>query len=89
MEPHSSILARKIPQTEELVGYSPWVHEESDVIEHTQSLFMGHALYLTPWSLPCFESGKRSRSNEGLGGGGQVLRKITFLQQEYHLKRGH
>ena len=34
MSTHSRILARRIPQTEELrrlVGYSPWGHKESDV----------------------------------------------------------
>ena len=30
---HSSILAWRIPWTEELVGYSPWGHKESDAIE--------------------------------------------------------
>ena len=28
---HSSILAWKIPWTEEPVGYSPWGHKESDM----------------------------------------------------------
>ena len=31
MATHSSILAWKIPWTEELVGYSPWGHKESDM----------------------------------------------------------
>ena len=30
---HSSILARRIPWTEEPVGYSPWGHTESDTTE--------------------------------------------------------
>ena len=30
METHSSILAWKIPWTEELAGHSPWGHKESD-----------------------------------------------------------
>ena len=30
---HSSILAWKIPWTEEPVGYSPWGHKESDTTE--------------------------------------------------------
>ena len=30
---HSSILAWRIPWTEEPVGYSPWGHKESDTIE--------------------------------------------------------
>ena len=29
MATHSSILAWRIPRTEELVGYSPWTHKES------------------------------------------------------------
>ena len=30
---HSSILAWRIPWTEEPVGYSPWGHKESDTTE--------------------------------------------------------
>ena len=30
---HSSILAWRIPWTEELVGYSPWGHKELDMPE--------------------------------------------------------
>ena len=30
---HSSVLAWRIPWTEELAGYSPWGHKESDVTE--------------------------------------------------------
>ena len=30
MATHSSILAGRIPWTEEPVGYSPWGHKESD-----------------------------------------------------------
>ena len=33
MATHSSILAWKIPWTEELVGYSPWDHNESETTE--------------------------------------------------------
>ena len=33
MATHSSILAWKIPWTEESVGYSPWGHKESDMTE--------------------------------------------------------
>ena len=33
MATHSSILAWKIPWTEELGGFSPWGHKESDVTE--------------------------------------------------------
>ena len=35
MATHSSILAWKIPWTEEHGGYSPWGHTESDKTEHT------------------------------------------------------
>ena len=34
---HSSILAWKIPWTEELVGYSPWCRKELDMTEHTHN----------------------------------------------------
>ena len=33
MTTHSSILAWRIPWTENLVGYSPWGHKESDTTE--------------------------------------------------------
>ena len=33
MATHSNILAWKIPWTEELMGYSPWGHKESDATE--------------------------------------------------------
>ena len=43
MATHSSIVARRIPWTEEL-GYSPWdCHKESDMTEqlaHTQQMFL-------------------------------------------------
>ena len=35
MATHSSSLAWRIPQTEELTGYSPWGHKELDTIETT------------------------------------------------------
>ena len=31
---HTSILAWRIPWTEEPVGYSPWGHKELDMTEH-------------------------------------------------------
>ena len=34
MATHSSILARKIPWTEESGSYSPWDHKELDINEH-------------------------------------------------------
>ena len=36
MATHSSILAWKIPWTEELGGYSPWGCKESDTAEHAR-----------------------------------------------------
>ena len=33
MATHSSILAWRIPWTESLVGYTPWGHKESDMID--------------------------------------------------------
>ena len=35
METHSSILARRIPWTEESGVYSPWGHQELDTMEVT------------------------------------------------------
>ena len=40
MATHSSILAWRIPWTEEPGGYSPWSHKESDLTEHTHALFL-------------------------------------------------
>ena len=37
MATYSSILAWRISWTEELVGYSPWGHKESDTTEHTHT----------------------------------------------------
>ena len=34
---HSSILAGRIPWTEELAGYSPWGRKESATTEHTHT----------------------------------------------------
>ena len=42
MATHSSALAWKIPWMEELVGYSPWDHKESDTAERLHFHF--HAL---------------------------------------------
>ena len=44
MATHSSFLDWKIPRTQELAGYSPWGHKESDITEqvtHTLGLFIG------------------------------------------------
>ena len=38
MATHSSILAWRIPWTEEPVGYSPWGRKESDTTERLHSL---------------------------------------------------
>ena len=38
---HSSTIAWKIPWTEDLVGYSPWVHREVDTTERLQQLHFG------------------------------------------------
>ena len=40
MVTHSSILSWRIPWTEELVGYSPWGHKESDMPEDTEHTHM-------------------------------------------------
>ena len=37
----SSILAWKIPWTEELVGYSPWDHQELDITEQLHFRLQG------------------------------------------------
>ena len=47
MATHSSILACRIPWTEELVGYSPWGHKESDTteaVEHTLRFQFSHSV---------------------------------------------
>ena len=36
MTTHSSVLAWRIPWTENLVGHSPWGHSESDMTEATE-----------------------------------------------------
>ena len=42
---HSSILAWRIPWTEEPGGCSPWGHKESDTIEqHTQKEYLAQIL---------------------------------------------
>ena len=50
MATHSSILARKIPWTEEPASYSPWGHKESHMTERLQ-------LFLSP-SLPPYGTGR-------------------------------
>ena len=43
---HSSILALKIPWTEELVGYNPWGHKESDTTKHPRRFIMRFCPYI-------------------------------------------
>ena len=57
----------------ELMRYSPWGHKESDATDPSEAC---HVLSLV-------------KDLEAMWLGRQVLRKITFPQQEYHLKRGH
>ena len=53
---HSSILAWRIPRTEEPGGYSPWGHRESDtteVTEHTRSkphFILMNNIYIYSWT---------------------------------------
>ena len=44
MASHSSTLARRIPWTEEPVGYSLWGHKKSDTTERLHFHFSFHAL---------------------------------------------
>ena len=49
MATHSSLLAWRIPWTEDRVGYSPWTHKESDMTEQrtlslSQPLLIGKTL---------------------------------------------
>ena len=56
MATHSSILAWRIPRTEEPGGYSPWHHRESDtteVTEHTRSkphFILMNNIYICSWT---------------------------------------
>ena len=43
MATHSSILAWRIPWTEEPGGYSPWRHKESDVTDSIGHTYLGIA----------------------------------------------
>ena len=45
MATDSSILAWKIPWTEQPAGYSPWGRKESDITEHN-SVFKQYAIYI-------------------------------------------
>ena len=48
MATHSSILAWRIPWTEELVGYSPWGRKESDTTEQLHFTFPGSSVSKEP-----------------------------------------
>ena len=54
MGTHSSILAWMTPWTEDLVGYSPGVHKESETTEQ-----------LSFWAFPAGSDGKESAQNAG------------------------
>ena len=41
MATHSNILAWRIPWPEELAGYSPWGHKESDTVECLSTACVG------------------------------------------------
>ena len=46
MTTHSSILAWKIPWTEDPGGHSPWIHTELDITEATEHGLMSHPYHL-------------------------------------------
>ena len=50
MATQSSILAWRIPWTEEPVGYSPWGHKESDVTEWLTLHFQVHFIGCLPFT---------------------------------------
>ena len=55
MATHSSILAWRIPWTEEPVGYSPWGHKESDTTEQLHFTSQTHIQiysFITCFPLP-------------------------------------
>ena len=49
MATHSSILAWRIPWTEEPGGYSPWGHKESDLTERLTPFLQMHKIYIKFW----------------------------------------
>ena len=55
MATHSSILAQRIPWTEELGGYSSWGHEESDRTEHLSPALQADSLPSETPGKPCTE----------------------------------
>ena len=55
---HSSIVAWRIPQTEEPGGYCPWGHRESDMTEHTQiNTYIHSFIYYFPFWFVTIHSG--------------------------------
>ena len=48
MATHSSFLAWRIPCTEDLVGYSPWSHKESDITEQLSLSLDKNITYIRP-----------------------------------------
>ena len=50
MATHSSILAQKIPWTEESVGYGPWGRKELDTTEASEYT---HSHYFSTLMIPC------------------------------------
>ena len=67
MATHSSILARKIPWTEGLAGYSPWGSKGLDTLEHMgiyvyihMCVYVYMYIYFVPWAY--FNEGMRSTS---------------------------
>ena len=46
---------------QDLVGYSPWVHKESDTTEHTHSLAL-LSICLSPWNVSPVRAGTGSNS---------------------------
>ena len=57
MATHSSTLAWKIPWTEELVGYSPWGHKESDMTERLYFCFIFNLKFSLILFLPVIGEG--------------------------------
>ena len=52
MTAHSSILAWKIPWTEQPAGYSPWGRKESDMTEHNEHIqYLNNMLYTIVYSI--------------------------------------
>ena len=57
MTTHSSVLAWRIPCTEELVGYNPWGHKKSDTTEQlTHTLDYGNKMAIAFWLPSAYKS---------------------------------